>query len=196
MRGVWTALRHSKSFWQMSDNDKNAVMTDGFTVTAFSERSCRGSRNDRKRSIFGTVEPAAIRDLFLGGCVTSDIADGASGGESGACGSISALACEAPDGTLAAYGGIECVLDEANIVNIATSPEYRRRGCARAVMGGLLDIAKKKGCTRVTLEVREHNLPAQALYRSFGFTPPGIRKHFYSFPDENAIVMEKYLVKE
>ena len=60
----------------------------------------------------------------------------------------------------------------------------------------LLDIAKKKGCTRVTLEVREHNLPAQALYRSFGFTPAGIRKHFYSFPDENAIVMEKYLVKE
>ena len=88
------------------------------------------------------------------------------------------------------------MLDEANIVNIATSPEYRRRGCARAVMGGLLDIAKKKGCTRVTLEVREHNLPAQALYRSFGFTPAGIRKHFYSFPDENAIVMEKYLVKE
>ena len=106
---------------------------------------------------------------------------------------VSALACETEDGFLAAYGGIECVLDEANIVNIATSPAYRRRGCATAVMSGLLLIASEKGCRRVTLEVREHNEAAQALYRSFGFEAVGVRKRFYSLPTEDALVMEKIL---
>ena len=108
---------------------------------------------------------------------------------------VSALACETEQGILAAYGGIECVLDEANIVNIATSPAYRRRGCASAVMSGLLQIAAEKGCRRVTLEVREHNGAAQALYRSFGFGSVGVRKRFYSLPTEDALVMEKILDK-
>ena len=85
------------------------------------------------------------------------------------------------------------MLDEANIVNIATSPAYRRRGCATAVMSGLLLIASEKGCRRVTLEVREHNEAAQALYRSFGFEAVGVRKRFYSLPTEDALVMEKIL---
>ncbi len=87
--------------------------------------------------------------------------------------SVFALACEAEGGALAAYGGIECVFDEGNIVNIATHPGYRRRGCASAVMSGLLHIASEKGCRRVTLEVREHNAAAQSLYRSFGFAAVG-----------------------
>ena len=38
-------------------------------------------------------------------------------------------------GRLAAYGGCEYVLDEANIVNVATHPDFRRRGCAEALIG-------------------------------------------------------------
>lgn len=146
-----------------------------FSVVPFSERHALAA-SAIEQSVFS--EPwslRAIKDIFLG------------------CESISALACETDDGTLAAYGGIECVLDEGNIVNIATAPEFRRRGCAGAVMRGLLDTAAQKGCTRVTLEVREHNTPAKELYRSFGFAPVGVRRHFYRFPDEDAIVMEKII---
>ncbi len=92
-----------------------------------------------------------------------------------------------------AYGGVECVLDEANIVNIAVAPESRRKGYGSAVMIGLLKLVADRGCRRVTLEVREHNEAAKALYNTFGFRPVGIRKCFYSHPVENAIVMEKCL---
>lgn len=92
-----------------------------------------------------------------------------------------------------AYGGVECVLDEANIVNIAVAPESRRKGYGSAVMIGLLKLASERGCRRVTLEVREHNEAAKSLYSTFGFKPVGIRKCFYSHPVENAIVMEKCL---
>lgn len=151
---------------------------DGIRIVPFAERHAAAAAEIEK-SVFS--EPwsfNAINTVFLGG------------------GSVSALACETADGTLAAYGGIECVLDEANIVNIATAPGYRRRGCARAVMSGLIETAAKKGCVRITLEVREHNLAAQGLYRSFGFEPVGVRRHFYSFPDEDAIVMEKFIIED
>ena len=153
----------------------------GFTVVPFAERHVKAAA-EIEHAVFS--EPwslNAIRALFVGG------------GSTAGAGHISAFACEAPDGTLAAYGGIECVLDEGNIVNIATAPAFRRRGCASAIMKGLLEAAESKGCVRVTLEVREHNIPAQSLYRSFGFTPAGIRRHFYSFPDEDAVVMEKFI---
>ena len=64
----------------MSDNDKNAVMTDGFTVTAFSERHAEAAAMIEKDVFSEPWRLRAIRDLFLAGCVTSDIADGASGG--------------------------------------------------------------------------------------------------------------------
>ena len=49
--------------------------------------------------------------------------------------------------------------------------------------------AKKKGLTFVTLEVRESNAPAIALYAGAGFAPVGTRKNFYSNPAENALLM-------
>ena len=40
----------------------------------------------------------------------------------------------------------------------------------------------------LTLEVRESNAPAIALYQSFGFTERGQRKRFYSDPEEDALI--------
>jgi ribosomal-protein-alanine N-acetyltransferase len=48
----------------------------------------------------------------------------------------------------------------------------------------------------IFLEVRESNSPAIGLYKKFGFVKISIRKNFYSFPDENAVVMQKILNKE
>ncbi len=153
------------------------MLPTGFTLVPFSKQHAASAAEIERRVFSEPWSLASIEAVFLGG------------------GYISALACLDEDGHLAAYGGIECIFDEGNIVNIATAPEYRRLGCASAVMGGLLSLAAERDCTRVTLEVREHNIPAQALYLSFGFSPVGVRRHFYSLPTEDAIVMEKHLVQ-
>jgi [ribosomal protein S18]-alanine N-acetyltransferase len=81
------------------------------------------------------------------------------------------------------------VHDELHVLNVATAPEARRRGVARAAMDATLDRARQKGCTLATLEVRRSNEPALELYRSLGFRPVGIRPKYYADENEDAVVM-------
>lgn len=94
---------------------------------------------------------------------------------------------------LAAYGGMLCVAGEAQMLNIATSPEFRRRGYARQILFALCKKAKECGAVTMSLEVRESNTSAQSLYISEGFEVIGIRKNYYVKPQEAAIIMEKKL---
>ena len=93
-------------------------------------------------------------------------------------------------GKIAGYIGILGVLDELEVTNVATLPEFRRRGVGRALVSALLDYAREENFRRVTLEVRESNAPAIALYESLAFTPCGLRKNFYTQPNEHAIIYE------
>ena len=94
------------------------------------------------------------------------------------------------DGTrAAAYGGMMCVAGEGQITNIATSPDYRRQGLAAEVVDALINTARERGFFEISLEVRESNLPAIALYEKFGFVAVGKRPRFYTNPVETAIVM-------
>lgn len=93
------------------------------------------------------------------------------------------------DGNVLAYGGMVTVLDEGQITNIAVDPEYRRRGYGGMIVAALVEYAKNNGIESISLEVRESNDAAIALYTSFGFEGRGVRKNFYRSPAENAIVM-------
>jgi len=97
------------------------------------------------------------------------------------------------DGEFAAYGGMMCVLDEAQMLNVATLPEYRRRGLAREILAGLYAEAKARGAVTMTLEVRESNAAARELYKNEGFYEIGMRPNYYKDPREAAILMEKQL---
>jgi ribosomal-protein-alanine N-acetyltransferase len=81
------------------------------------------------------------------------------------------------------------VHDELHILNVATAPEHRRRGVARAVLTAALAHGRARKCTLVTLEVRRNNEGALNLYRSFGFRAVGIRPNYYVDEGEDAIVM-------
>ncbi len=81
------------------------------------------------------------------------------------------------------------VQDELHILNLATAPEHRHRGVARAVLTATLQEARDRRCTVATLEVRRSNEPALNLYRSFGFRAVGIRPNYYVEEGEDAIVM-------
>jgi ribosomal-protein-alanine N-acetyltransferase len=105
-----------------------------------------------------------------------------------------AVACvDSESGRVAAYGGLEYVLDEAELTNIATHPDFRRQGCANAVTDALERFVKLHGVKRIWLDVRVSNEPAIALYRKLGFEDAGVRRHFYRFPTEDALLMVKEL---
>lgn len=96
-----------------------------------------------------------------------------------------------PDGTslIVAYLNHWLVRDEVHLLNIATHPDHRRRGHARALMTHLVDFAVRHRCRYVTLEVRRSNQGAIDLYRQFQFQPVGIRPKYYAEDQEDAVVM-------
>ena len=103
---------------------------------------------------------------------------------------VFAVACEDREsGRLAAYGGMEYAAGEGHIINVATHPSFRRLGCARSVLFSLIRFCREHGISTVDLEVRESNAPAISLYRGAGFLPVAVRKRFYRFPTEDAIIM-------
>ena len=56
-----------------------------------------------------------------------------------------------------------------NIHDVMVLETYRKKGIGRSLMNALIEEAQKRNCSRVTLEVRKDNLPAQNLYRDLGF---------------------------
>jgi ribosomal protein S18 acetylase RimI-like enzyme len=55
------------------------------------------------------------------------------------------------------------------IGNVATHPDYHRRGLARRLVDRAIQHAKAHGAEMCLLEVRAENIPAYNLYRSQGF---------------------------
>jgi ribosomal-protein-alanine N-acetyltransferase len=96
-----------------------------------------------------------------------------------------------PDGgrTLLGLAIFWIVQDEVHVLNVATAPEHRRRGVARAVMDEVLARGRHRRCTLATLEVRRSNEAAIGLYRSLGFRSVGVRPNYYVDEKEDAIVM-------
>ncbi len=99
------------------------------------------------------------------------------------------------DGKIAAYVGLVRALDEGEITNVATHPDYRRRGLAKEAVTALIREAKAEGICRITLEVRVSNTAAKALYHSLGFRVCGLRKGFYSHPREDGEIMELLIME-
>ena len=87
------------------------------------------------------------------------------------------------------YAGLQVVLDEGYITNVAVRPECRRQGIAAKLLQVFLDFAKANKLAFLTLEVRASNYDAIALYGSRGFRSAGRRKNYYEHPREDAIIM-------
>lgn len=83
--------------------------------------------------------------------------------------------------------------DEVHILNVAVHPDMRRRGIATAIIEFLIVLATEREASFVTLEVREHNRPAIALYESLGFDIMGRRERYYSDTGEDALLMSRIL---
>jgi len=82
-----------------------------------------------------------------------------------------------------------------HLANLAIDPQLRRRGWAGKLLRRVLAEARRKGCRRCTLEVREANLGALQFYRKHGFQQVAVRSGFYTQPKENARVMHRTIEK-
>ena len=78
---------------------------------------------------------------------------------------------------------------EGEIYRIAVRQDKRQRGIGYRLLSYALKTERGSGVETVFLEVRESNIPARALYKSYGFNEMGIRKNYYRNPTENAVVM-------
>ena len=93
------------------------------------------------------------------------------------------------------YIGSQTVLGEADMMNLAVKPEYRRRGVGEALVVRLVEELKVQNVYSLTLEVRVSNDPAIALYDKLGFLPVGRRPGYYRNPREDALILRKELVR-
>jgi ribosomal-protein-alanine N-acetyltransferase len=85
------------------------------------------------------------------------------------------------------------VVDELHVLSVATLPEFRRRGMARALLARALEFAREADARMVLLEVRRSNAAAIRLYRTFGFSATAVRPKYYADNLEDAIEMSLVL---
>lgn len=95
------------------------------------------------------------------------------------------------EGKLASFVILSAVCDEAEIIEIATSPDFRHKGFGSAALAEAAEWCRQNGVKDLFLEVRESNAAAIGLYEKYGFARIGMRKSYYSRPAENAVVMSK-----
>src|SRR5262245_17702302 len=81
------------------------------------------------------------------------------------------------------------VVDEIHINNVAVLPELRGQGMGTSLMTHVLEEARRLGALRATLEVRASNERARRLYERLGFYPAGTRRHYYTNPVEDALIL-------
>jgi len=72
--------------------------------------------------------------------------------------------------------------DEAEILNLAVDPTFRRRGIASRLLARL----RAETASKIYLEVRASNTGAQAFYEQMGYRREGERKAYYHRPVEDA----------
>ena len=88
------------------------------------------------------------------------------------------------------------ILDEAELLQIATHPDHQRQGLGFSVLANFERSAKANGCSRAFLEVAQDNSAAITLYSRSGWHKDGLRKGYYRLANgqrEDAILMSKNL---
>lgn len=95
------------------------------------------------------------------------------------------------DGEIVGYVGMNTVLDEGYITNVAVSGNFRCQGIADRLISRLDECMAERALAFISLEVRVSNAPAISLYEKNGYKNVGRRKDFYRLPTEDAYIMTK-----
>ena len=103
--------------------------------------------------------------------------------------SICLGAFDTETGALLGYLIISRYVDAWHVMNVAVTPEHRRRGIAASLLDRLFELTEGDGRRGYTLEVRVSNTSAIKLYERAGFRARGIRRGYYTDNREDALIM-------
>jgi len=93
------------------------------------------------------------------------------------------------DGEIVGYGGFWLIMDEAEITNVVVSEEYRGKKISKLLMNELIEKARERGASYMSLEVRSKNEIAKNLYKGLDFKVDGLRKNYYNNPKDDCYIM-------
>jgi len=77
-----------------------------------------------------------------------------------------------------------------HLLNLAVGKDFRRRGAGEQMMAKLTAKLSSQRRTRIMLEVRETNLPAQLFFKNLGFRAVSVLRDFYDDTTEDAYLMQ------
>ena len=80
-----------------------------------------------------------------------------------------------------------------HVLNFAVRRSHRRLGIGTQMMEKLVGKLTPERRSRVVLEVRERNLPAQLFFRTLGYRAISVLKDFYQDTTEDAYLMQYVL---
>ena len=93
---------------------------------------------------------------------------------------------------LAGYICYWLIVGELQILNIATSPDFRRRGVAGQLLEHVFACCADVGLERAWLEVRAGNKAAIALYLQQGFVADTVRAGYYRDGEDALLMMHDF----
>ncbi|HYM38932.1 MAG TPA: N-acetyltransferase [Thermoplasmata archaeon] len=102
---------------------------------------------------------------------------------------------ESADGAVIAAIMLLFEVQFCRVLSIATMPDRRREGLGTRMMQAAEAEARRRGCTRVRLEVSTRNYGAIEFYRGLGYKTDGVLYGYYSW-GEDAYSMVRSLVDE
>ena len=94
-------------------------------------------------------------------------------------------------GRILGFACLLIVMDQGEIAAIAVRRDREREGIGRFLLEGLIRLAKELDVVVFYLEVRVSNQEAIRLYERCGFVRDGIRKGYYTEPEEDALLMSR-----
>jgi len=89
---------------------------------------------------------------------------------------------------------VRVIVDEAELLTIATHPDHQRQGLARAVMKDWQAQAAQRGAVTAFLEVAADNRQACHLYADSGYSICGNRPRYY--PRQNGPAVDAQLMRQ
>ena len=94
------------------------------------------------------------------------------------------------DDSVVAFMIYELHRNRLHVLNFAVRRSHRRLGIGTQMMGKLAGKLTPERRSRILLEVRERNLPAQLFFRSLGYRAISVLKDFYQDTTEDAYLMQ------
>jgi len=82
---------------------------------------------------------------------------------------------------------------EWELENIVVSGSAQRRGMGTRLLDAFIEHVRAENGSAIFLEVRESNQVARSLYRKASFEETGVRKRYYSTPQESAVIYRRLI---